>query len=206
MEFDRKAHWESAYAGKQPGETSWHQEVPARSLSMISNARLDRSVPMIDIGGGASLVVDHLLELGYRDLTVLDISENALHHAQERLQRRADQVHWIEADVTRYHPARKFSLWHDRAAFHFLTEADDRSRYVQVLKKALIPGGQAVIAAFAPDGPKKCSGLDIVRYDAQKLSDLIGQEFILEEQAEEMHVTPAGREQSFGFYRFRRQA
>lgn len=205
-EFDRKEHWENAYSDKQPGETSWYQANPELSLSMISNAQPDFQAPVIDIGGGASLLVDHMLDLGYRDLTVLDISEKALHHARQRLGQRSALVQWIEADVTRFRPGRKYNLWHDRAAFHFLADAEDRAGYVRVLKNSLISGGQVIIATFALDGPKRCSGLDIVRYDARKLCGVLGPEFVLEEQAEETHITPARREQKFGFYRFRRSA
>ena len=203
-EFDRKRHWESVFGNKTAQQTSWYQKEPRLSLLMVVNAKLDRDAALIDVGGGASVLVDHLLGLGYRDLTVLDISRAALDQAIERLGDRAPQVNWIEADITSYIPDRKFDFWHDRAAFHFLTAKEDRLRYVQALRKALAPGGQAVIAAFAPRGPVKCSGLEIVRYDAARLGEELGSEFILEEQEEELHVTPANREQLFNFFRFRR--
>jgi SAM-dependent methyltransferase len=202
--FNRKQHWESVYGEKPAQQTSWYQKVPSLSLSMIANTGLDHNAALIDVGGGASLLVDHLLEQGYRDLTVLDISRAALDQACERLGEAAAMVNWIEADVTSYVADRQFDLWHDRAAFHFLTAKKDRQQYVQVLRNSLAPGGHAIIAAFAPSGPEKCSGLNIVQYDAVKLSDELGPEFVLDEQEEESHVTPANREQVFNFFRLRR--
>jgi len=203
-DFDRKRHWERVYRDKSAQQTSWYQKEPRLSLLMVANAGLDHDAALIDVGGGASLLVDHLLDLGYRDLSVLDISRAALDQARERLGEEAYRVNWIEADVTSYVPDRQFDLWHDRAAFHFLTAEADRLQYLQVLRKSLAPGGQAIIAAFAPAGPEKCSGLDIVQYDAVKLGDELGPGFVLEEQEEESHVTPANREQLFNFFRFRR--
>lgn len=189
---------------KQAHEVSWYQEVPLLSLSMIKNADLDHDAPLIDIGGGASLLVDHLLEAGYRDITVLDISRAALENARQRLGRQAVRVNWVEADITFFTPDRSYALWHDRAAFHFLVEADDRKRYVEALHRGLLPGGQAIIAPFSPDGPKKCSGLDIVQYDADGLQTILGSDMNLLEQGTEEHLTPAGSIQNFGFYRFER--
>ena len=202
--FDPKAHWEKAWLAKRAHEVSWYQKVPQLSLSMIKNAGLDHNAPLIDIGGGASLLVDHLLEAGYRDITVLDISRAALEHARQRLGGQAGRVNWVEADITHFTPDRSFALWHDRAAFHFLVEVADRKRYVEVLHQALLPGGQAIIAPFAPEGPKKCSGLDIVQYDAAGLQTILGGDFDLLEQGAEEHLTPAGTIQNFGFYRFGR--
>lgn len=201
---DRKQHWESVYGAKTARQTSWHQDLPRISLAMIANAELDREAAVIDIGGGASLLVDHLLDQGYRDLTVLDISRAALDQARERLQDRASRVNWIEADITRYDPGRQFVLWHDRAAFHFLTGARDRRRYAEALDQAVAPGGHVIIAAFAPTGPEKCSGLDIVQYDAPKISGELGKGFVLREQEEEAHITPLGRKQVFNFFRFQK--
>jgi SAM-dependent methyltransferase len=173
---------------------------------MIAKAGFDHDAAIIDVGAGASLLVDHLLDLGYRNLAVLDISRAVLGQARKRLEERASEVDWIEADVTCFLPDRKFMLWHDRALFHFLTAAGDRLRYVKVLRKALARGGQAVIATFAPGGPEKCSGLDIVQYDGVKLGDELGPEFVLEEQEEESHRTPENRVQLFNFFRVRRRA
>jgi trans-aconitate methyltransferase len=205
-DFDRKQHWETVYSNKAAEETSWYQPVPRLSLSMIANTGFGRDAALVDIGGGASRLVDHLLDQGYRDLTVLDISSAALANAARRLGDKAGLVTWIEADVTTFSPPRQFDLWHDRAAFHFLTEAGDRQKYLEVLQKALVPGGQAILATFAPGGPAKCSGLDIVQYDAKRLGGELGPEFVLMEQQEERHVTPSGGEQLFNFFRFKRRS
>jgi SAM-dependent methyltransferase len=204
--MDRKQHWERVYIDKAVHETSWHQANPAPSLSMIRAASAGGTPSLIDVGGGASLLVDHLLDLGYRDLAVLDIAGAALEQARRRLGPKAAEVQWIEVDVTNFEPARTWEIWHDRAAFHFLTEAADRARYGEVLNQALVDGGQAIIAAFAPDGPVRCSGLDIVRYDAASLEAELGAAFTLQEERYEVHRTPAGREQRFGFHRFRKRS
>lgn len=202
--FDRKTHWEKAWRSKRADETSWHQAVPDLSLSMIRNSGLDPEEPLIDVGGGASPLVDHLLDRGFHDLTVLDISAAAIAQTRKRLGNRAKRVNWIESDITAFEPGRCYRFWHDRAVFHFLTSTADRQRYVEVLQRALAPGGHAVIATFAPGGPLKCSGLDIVQYDAAGLqAELVGG-LALREQQIEMHRTPAGNEQKFGFYRFER--
>lgn len=202
--MDRKRHWEKVYSEKQTHETSWHQDVPRQSLAMIEDSGVSRDAALIDVGGGASLLVDHLLDRGYRDLSVLDVSAAALEQARKRLGGQAARVHWIEADVTRFRPDRSYRLWHDRAAFHFLTAEADREKYVDALRHSLAQGGQAVIAAFSPEGPSRCSGLAVVRYDAERMSAALGADFILEDEQSETHLTPAGREQAFHFFRFRR--
>lgn len=199
-----KKHWETVYRQKTVEQTSWHQSIPQMSLSMVAKAAESLDIPIIDIGGGASLLADHLLDHGYSDVTILDISGAALQQAQARLGDRSDQLNWIEEDVTRFRPARRYGLWHDRAAFHFLTEAGDQQRYASVLKDALESGGQAIIATFSPSGPKKCSGLDIVQYDTLKIESILGPAFRLLETQENLHVTPGGREQWFNFFRFLR--
>lgn len=196
-----KDHWESVYRQKAVEETSWHQPTPQMSLSMIGKTEASFDTPVIDIGGGASFLADHLLGLGYRDVTVLDISRAALEQAQARLRDRSEQLNWIEVDVTRFRPERRYGLWHDRAAFHFLTAAEDQQRYVSVLQESLESGGQAIIATFSPKGPSKCSGLDIVRYGARRIERALGPAFRLLEQQESLHITPGGREQRFNFFR-----
>jgi SAM-dependent methyltransferase len=151
------------------------------------------------------MLVDHLLRQGYSDLTVLDISGESLLQARQRLGVAADRVHWLETDITRFVPSRTYALWHDRAAFHFLTEARDRACYIAALCRALMPGGQAVIAAFAPEGPQRCSGLNIVQYDGDTLARELGSGFRRVESRSETHLTPQGREQKFGFHRFVRE-
>ncbi len=200
--MDKKAHWEGVYGNKSPLEVSWYQAEPGLSLQLIHRTNLPKGAPMIDIGGGASMLVDRLYEQGHRNLAVLDISAQALDCAKARLGSKANDVDWFEADVTSFIAPRQFNLWHDRAVFHFLTEASDRKKYVATLKRTLRPDGHLIIAAFAIGGPQKCSGLDIVQYDAEKLSAELGEGFSLEEEASEVHITPANREQKFAYFRF----
>lgn len=200
----RKQHWETVYQDKSPLEVSWYQSRPTLSLELIASCELSPAASVIDVGGGASTLVDHLLEQGYRHLSVLDISAAALEHARRRLGERAGEVEWIEADITEFVPPRTYDLWHDRAVFHFLTEAEDRSRYRDLLERAIAPGGHLIIAAFAPDGPTMCSGLPICRYDAAGLLDEVGPGFKLVDERREVHVTPADKEQSFAFFHLQR--
>jgi len=200
--MDRKQHWEKVYSNKSPLEVSWYQTEPRLSLELIQATGLDKGAPVIDVGGGASVLVDRLLAAGYRDLSVLDISGQALAHARQRLGEQAARVEWLEADITTFVPPHPYQLWHDRAVFHFLTQADDRRRYVDCLRRALVPGGHLILAAFAVGGPLKCSNLDIVQYDAAKLSAELGPGFRLVEEKGELHDTPSGKQQKFGYYRF----
>lgn len=202
--MNRKRHWEQVYHDKSPQEVSWYQAQPVLSLDMIRRAAAGRTPSLIDIGGGASRLVDDLVGQGYADLAVLDISGRALDLARARLGSQANRVRWIEADVTSFEPDRTWEIWHDRAAFHFLTQAEDRKRYLAALQQALAAGGTVILAAFAQDGPKKCSGLDVVRYDADGIAAELGADFVLEESRTEVHVTPAGGKQLFGFHRFRK--
>jgi len=203
--MDRKQHWERVYTTRAADQASWHQAVPAPSLQLIGNAADGSRPSLIDVGGGASLLVDCLLQEGFTDLTVLDIAGSAIEVSKQRLGADANRVRWIEADVTRYVPDRNWEIWHDRAAFHFLTDAEDRMRYVRVLQQALVDGGQAIIAAFSLDGPRSCSGLEVVRYDARGIGVELGSQFRLQEERVDVHITPAGGEQRFGFYRFVKQ-
>jgi len=200
---DTKSHWETVYLQKAPPELSWFQQEPGLSLSLISNTRLGRDTALIDVGGGCSRLVDYLCDDGYTDISVLDVSANALAHAQQRLAHKADGVNWYEEDVTRFQPPRRFALWHDRAVFHFLTSFEDRERYITVLNKAVEPNGHIIIMTFAIGGPRKCSGLDIVQYDVEKMTKTLGPGFSLVEAGEEMHRTPSGRQQKFAYFRFR---
>jgi SAM-dependent methyltransferase len=201
---DRKTHWENVYASKSPVEVSWYQQEPALSLRLIRNTGLDHDAPIIDVGGGSSTLVDHLCNDGFKDISVLDVSARALAHAKLRLAEKASGVKWLESDVTELNPSGRFALWHDRAVFHFLTANEDRKSYVEVLKRALKPGGHLIIMAFAIDGPKKCSGLDIVQYDAEKLMAELGENFELLEQGHQVHITPAAKEQKFAYFHFTR--
>ncbi|MFZ5594604.1 MAG: class I SAM-dependent methyltransferase [Pseudomonadota bacterium] len=203
--MDRKKHWETVYEQKSPGEVSWYQRDPVLSLELIQNAGIARDAAIIDVGGGASVLVDRLLAIGYRNVSVLDLSARALVCAQARLSGTGHYVTWIEADVTTFVPPVSYDLWHDRAVFHFLTDADDRRKYVEVLKRSVKSGGHVIIAAFAIGGPTQCSGLDIVQYDAEKLSNTLGASFRLMEERAELHVTPAKKEQKFAYFRFVRE-
>jgi hypothetical protein len=201
---DRKEHWEQIYSDRNPLEVSWYQKEPAVSLRLIEHCELAKDAPIIDVGGGASVLVDRFLDAGYSRLTVLDIASKSLAAARARLGTRAPRVEWIEADVTEFAPLHPFRLWHDRAVFHFLTEAEDRKQYVEALKQGLARGGHVVLAAFALGGPTRCSGLDIVQYDAARLMTELGSEFELIEQASETHLTPARKPQLFGYFRLAR--
>jgi len=201
----RKTHWEHVYSTKAPSEVSWYQTHPLVSLDLIAETGVGSDQPIIDVGGGASTIVDHLLEAGYRHLAVLDISGHALAQARARLGDRANRVEWIEADVTTFTAPHRFALWHDRAVFHFLTDAEDRRRYVRHMLEALEPEGHVIIATFGVDGPAKCSGLDVVRYDPPSLARELGDAFELVETRDETHTTPANKPQHFTFCRFARR-
>ena len=201
--FDRKTHWQNVYEQKKTTEVSWFQARPAVSLDLIANCCLDPADPIIDVGGGASVLVDYLFAQGHTNLTVLDISGAALAASRNRLGANAGAVKWVESDVTTYSPEIRYTLWHDRAVFHFLTDAEDRRRYVETLKNALRVGGHLILASFAIGGPEKCSGLPIVQYDARKLQSEFGPGFELVEERAESHVTPAQRVQDFAYFRFR---
>jgi len=200
----RQAHWEGVYTQKGEGEVSWFQENPAPSLELIAQVGATSASAIIDIGGGASRLVDKLVERGFKDITVLDLSEAALEAAKGRLGGRAAQVHWIVADATVWEPQKTYDIWHDRAAFHFLTEDRDRAAYVARLEGALKVGGYAVIATLALDGPEKCSGLPVARYDPAGLGRTLGRAFQLVDTRRHAHATPWGSNQSFQFSVFRR--
>lgn len=202
---DRTTHWDNVYATKGEAEVSWFQDSPTISFEMIRAASPDRAAAIIDIGGGASRLVDALLQDGYRNLAVLDLSANALDVAKKRIGAAASTVDWIVADATTWRPAKTWDVWHDRAAFHFLTDSHDRAAYVERLRSAVMPCGQVIIATFAPDGPEKCSGLPVQRHDSASLSAELGPEFELVETRSEMHQTPWHSTQAFQFSRFRRR-
>lgn len=202
IEDERHAHWQSVYGTKAPADVSWFQERPDVSLALIEAAGLPEDAAILDVGGGASTLVDHLLASGHSSLAVLDISEEALLHAQTRLGTDADRVQWIAADVTRWRPKAPMDLWHDRAVLHFLTARVDQQAYAETLRAALKPCGWAIIAGFAPGGPLKCSGLEIVQHDAESLTELLGYEFELIETRDEVHHTPWGAEQAFRYHLF----
>ena len=200
----RKAHWETVYTTKAENEVSWFEDSPALSLELIDLVRPARDAAIIDIGGGASRLVDRLLACGFGRVTVLDISAAALDAAKVRLGERAGEVQWIAADVTRWDPAQTFDIWHDRAAFHFLVDPADRAAYIARLAQALARDGHAIIGTFAIDGPEKCSGLPVRRYDPADLARELGAGFALLHSRRHDHTTPWKSEQRFQFCVFRR--
>uniref|UniRef100_A0A7V4XQ70 Class I SAM-dependent methyltransferase n=1 Tax=Acidobacterium capsulatum TaxID=33075 RepID=A0A7V4XQ70_9BACT len=201
--MDAQQHWEGIYAKNSPEQCSWFRQHLERSLALIERAAPDKTSPILDVGAGASTLVDDLLARGYRNLTVLDISQAALHLSRMRLGAAATPVRWICADMlTAALPAQAYALWHDRAVFHFLTEPQSRRIYRQQLLHAMQAGGQVILSTFGPQGPMKCSGLDAVRYDAASLTAELGQQFRLEESMLEDHCTPSGKTQQFLTARF----
>jgi ubiquinone/menaquinone biosynthesis C-methylase UbiE len=201
----RKAHWENDYTTKGEREVSWFQPSAAPSLDLIVQAGATRESAIIDIGGGASRLVDNLIEQGFEDVTVLDLSGAALAAARSRLGTSAERVSWIVADATTFEPAKSYDIWHDRAAFHFLTDAGDRAGYIARLKRGLKIGGHAIIATFALDGPEKCSGLPVARYDSAGLAQTLGATFNLIHTQRHEHATPWDARQSFQFSIFRHE-
>ena len=208
-DVSRQAHWENVYTTKGENEVSWFQQSPAPSLDLIVQAGASRASAIIDIGGGASRLVDSLVEQGFEDITVLDLSGAALASARSRLESHlgasAGRVNWIVADATNWEPAKRYDIWHDRAAFHFLTEEGDRAAYIVRLARALRIGGHAIIATFAPDGPEKCSGLPVARYDSASLGRTLGAAFKLVHTQRHEHATPWQSRQAFQFSTFRRE-
>ena len=203
-ELNRQAHWQRVYEERGENQVSWFQDRPNISLELIEAVCGDPGSAIVDIGGGASRLVDALVEQGYRDLTVLDVSESAVSIAKMRLGERAGMVKWIVGDVTRWEPTGCYDLWHDRAAFHFLTEASDQTGYIDRLTKAVRPEGHAIFGTFALDGPERCSGLPVVRYDATQLSATLTPAFALVDMRRDDHKTPWGAIQHFQFSVFRR--
>lgn len=200
----RQAHWDNVYTSRGEKDVSWYQDRATPSLELIALTGLAADAEIIDIGGGASRLVDSLLLANFRRLTVLDLSGAALDAARQRLGEQAAFVKWVIADVTTWEPSQTYDLWHDRAAFHFLTDRADQSAYVERLKRAVKPAGFVIIGTFAPDGPERCSGLPIVRYDAAALAAMLGHEFELIDARRHEHTTPWGAVQRFQFATFRR--
>lgn len=204
--MDPKTHWENIYETKTPTRVSWYQEHAQTSLQFIQRAGIQKTDPIIDVGGGASTLVDDLLAAGFQHITVLDISAKALELARARLGKRAANVTWLEADITQADlPEQTFALWHDRAVFHFLTQPADRQRYIESARRALRKGGYLIIATFALDGPDHCSGLEVMRYSPESLHAELGAGFELADSMRETHRTSFGTEQRFIYCRFRRQ-
>lgn len=201
----KKDHWDTIYSQKAEVDLSWHQDDPSVSLELMQKAGLTPKSSVIDIGAGTSRVVDRLLALELRDISVLDLSESALATARGRLGDNGKKVSWIVADVTTWKTSRVFNIWHDRAVFHFLVDPADRVSYVDRLSSSLDLGGHAVIATFALDGPEQCSGLNVTRYSPDSLSEALGARFALVTHRFHLHRTPSGRPQSFQYGLFRKQ-
>ncbi len=197
-------HWNDVYRSKVPEEVSWHQSEPTMSRVVLDRMGLNADASIVDVGGGASGLPAALLARGFRDITILDIAEPALEAARERLGEAGHEVDWEVADVTTWNPARMFDIWHDRAVFHFLTEQWQRNAYCKALLQALKPGGTFIIATFALDGPERCSGLPVRRYDPEMLAAEFGPAFEIAGDWREDHVTPWGSVQHFCWCAFRR--
>jgi SAM-dependent methyltransferase len=202
----QKHHWEQVYSTKLAEKLGWYKPHLQTSFTWIKELGLDADAPIIDVGGGASTLVDDLLDAGYRSVTVLDISEQALSLVSARLGKKAELVTWFRGDVTSVDlPTHHYELWHDRAAFHFLTESDQQRQYRDKLLSALKPGGHVVIGTFAPEAPPKCSGLPVQRYTQDTLGETLGGEFELKRHHNELHVTPGGVQQLYLYCLFRRK-
>ncbi len=196
--MDAKTHWEKIYTTKAPDQVSWYRPHLETSLALLKRRVTDRSASIIDVGGGESTLVDDLLTEGFQNITVLDVSQAAIDVNKTRLGERASGARWIVADITAVELAPKmYDVWHDRAVFHFLTAQEQRAAYVRQVARSVKPGGHVIVSTFGPEGPTKCSGLDVVRYDADSLHDEFGARFRLLESSKEMHQTPFGTTQQF---------
>jgi 2-polyprenyl-3-methyl-5-hydroxy-6-metoxy-1,4-benzoquinol methylase len=200
----RTEHWDNVYTTRQENEVSWYQAGPKRSLALIKAAAPEKTAAIIDIGGGASSLAGDLLEAGYADVSVLDISAAALERAKAGLGKTGGKIKWIVADITQWQPPRRWTLWHDRAVFHFLTSAQDQDAYIRALDAGTASGSTVVISTFALDGPEKCSGLPVQRYSADTLAARLGSAFRLFKDEREDHVTPGGAVQKFSYALFRK--
>ena len=201
MNNERKNHWEKIYAEKSPAQVSWTQKEPSTSIDFVKTTSLPMDAPIIDVGGGESHLVDRLIELGYSDITVLDISKNALERCQQRLGKKAEKVEWIVADITQFQPSRSYALWHDRAVFHFLTQKKEIEAYKRLVTNYL--NHSLILSTFSLKGPLKCSGLPIQQYDSARLASLFAPQFELVHHQEEIHHTPFNTTQAFIYTHFK---
>jgi ubiquinone/menaquinone biosynthesis C-methylase UbiE len=196
--MNKKTHWETVYETKSDRQVSWYREHLDNSLWLILDTKVGKDAAIIDVGGGSSTLADDLLNHGFADVSVLDISAAALQKSKTRLAEKAAQIEWIEADITQvYLPKHHFDVWHDRAVFHFLTGAADRRKYVELVKRSLKVGGHIIVAAFGENGPQKCSGLEVVRYSPETMHGEFGSGFKLIKTFNEIHKTPFGTTQEF---------
>ena len=196
--MDSKTHWETIYTKKAPEAVSWYRPHLETSLALIARAADNKSASIIDLGGGESTLVDDLLARGFQNITVLDVSQVAIEATKKRLGEFADRVRWLVADITEVElQPRSYEVWHDRAVFHFLTAPEERAAYVRQVARSVKPGGHVIVSTFGPEGPTKCSGLDVVRYDPESLHDEFGTSFRLVDSSKELHQTPFGTTQQF---------
>tara|TARA_B100000809_G_scaffold30391_2_gene26387 strand:- start:12309 stop:12929 length:621 start_codon:yes stop_codon:yes gene_type:complete len=203
-DFDKKKHWENIYETKNLDEVSWYESAPQNSIDLITQDKPSKNSKIIDIGGGDSFLVDHLLDLGFTDITILDISTKAIERAKSRLGIRATQVKWIVSDITKFVDQKKYDIWHDRAAFHFLTKPNDINSYVINAKKSLNSNANLIIGTFSDDGPLKCSGIEITRYSKTTLKKCFQNDFTLYKCINYNHPTPFNTMQNFVFCSFKR--
>lgn len=203
MQPSQKNHWETVYETKEPSQVSWTQELPKTSLDFITSFDLPKNARIIDVGGGDSKLVDFLLEAGFTNITVLDISSKALERAKLRLGEKANKIEWIVSDITDFKPQRSFDLWHDRAAFHFLTSPEQKEKYLETIQNNV--NGYLVLGTFSENGPKKCSGLDIQQYSEASLSQLLEDDFEKIKCVTEDHTTPFNTTQNFLFCSFKKR-
>ena len=202
--MSRRSHWEQVYLTKSPDDVSWYQSRPTLSLDLIEATGAEHHSPIIDIGGGASSLVDELLARGYDNLAVLDVAEPAVAIVKERLGDSAATVEWYVTDITGFVPPHRWTVWHDRAVFHFLVDETDRAAYLAALEQGVEPGGHTIIATFGPSGPPRCSGLPVHRYSPTELSAVLGDGWELVSATSEDHETPFGTVQAFVYCHFRR--
>ena len=201
----KKQHWDGVYESKPCTEVSWYEPMPETSLACIADCNLEKDDAIIDIGAGDSFLAEFLLAQDYTNITVLDISEKAVERAKERLGERAEQLEWIVADVTKFSPGKKYKLWHDRAAFHFLTSDNEVQQYLQTLKEALEPGGFVILSTFSDKGPDKCSELPVKKYSIGQMQKLFAEGFVTLSCKNVDHETPSGTKQNFTFCTFKKE-
>ncbi|HEY4680636.1 MAG TPA: class I SAM-dependent methyltransferase [Nitrosarchaeum sp.] len=205
MKYDSKVHWEDVWTRKKSNEVSWYQKEPQTSLDLILSTNPSKDVHIIDVGGGDSVLVDKLLELDFKNITVLDISANALKKAKERLGQKADRINWIESDIMEFDSEERYDIWHDRALLHFLTSEKDILNYRELIKKHVKGGGHLIISCFSTKGPKMCSGLDTVQYSEESIKKIFSEEFEHIKSFEEEHMTPRQTSQIFIYNIFRKK-
>lgn len=202
--MDIRSHWENVYHTKKLNEVSWYQPTPYASLAFIKELSIPKTAAIIDVGGGDSLLADHLLQLGYTDITVLDISESAINRAKLRLGKKAAKINWVISDITEFSTTKKYDCWHDRAAFHFLTSQTDIERYLSVAQKNISENGRMIIGTFSSSGPEKCSGLPVKRYNEQMLTSVLKRWFGKIKCIMTDHTTPSNKIQNFLFCSFKK--